>query len=423
MKKRFIYISILLTGLSCGLFISCVKSVEDNPIFDNSKLACPFVLTSDTNQIILKDYFPDIKKKIKVKSAGINLVKTSKINNDTLLLVKKKNQKRLTTIDIYSDIERGTILIENRNNQIDSLAPFLITSSSLDNGTIINVEVKNAPATYFVFWQNTLLDSRYLSYNSEGSFQIELPQIAKKHKRSYIRVFAYNSQGISNDLLIPLSYRQVISDPEKLNRKDPQTQILYSLMIDRFYEGSFSDLSKNIQKNLDTHGYHKLMFDNPDTQDQAAGYRKIDVTDKNAYKKLIMLQTLNFTMPRVPCIYYGDEFKQLEENNSANNLWEQSVSKDLSEAELLDHVKNLTHLRRSFMPLLYGDYLPLLATQNVFIYMRIYLGQYVIVALNKSEQTIDEIKINLPLNLKYEGKSKMTLKLLPLESKIIISEK
>ncbi|MFA6676037.1 MAG: hypothetical protein WCS34_00405 [Bacteroidales bacterium] len=212
MKKRYLYISIILLGLSCSLFIGCVKSVEDNPIFDNSKLVSPCVLTSDTTQIILRDYFPNIKKKIKVKSTGINLIKTSKLNNDTLLLIKKKNQKRITTIDIYSDLEKGTILIENRNNQVDSLAPFLITSSTLENATVINVKVKNAPATYFVFWQNTLLDSRYLRYNSEGSFQIELPQNAKKFKRSYIRVFAYNSQGISNDLLIPLSYRQVISD-------------------------------------------------------------------------------------------------------------------------------------------------------------------------------------------------------------------
>jgi len=385
--------------------------VEENPIFDNGKLAIPCVITSDTTKIILKDYFPYLEKKIKVKTTGINLIKTSKTNNDTLLLVKKANQKRITTIDIYSNLEKGTLLIENRNKQIDSLAPFLITSSSLENGTLISVEVKNAPATYFVFWQNTLLDSRYLSYKSEGSFQIELPQNAKKFKRSYIRVFAYNSQGISNDLLIPLSYRQVISDPNKLNRKDGQAPMLYSLKVDYFYDSSFVNISKSIQNNLDTYGYHNLMANISGNQDKTAGwYRNTEIKDTNSYKKLIMLHTLNFTIPRIPCKYYGDELAQL-------------APKDQYEADLFEHVKKLSHLRCTSMPLLYGDYFPLLATQDVFIYMRIYLGQYIIVALNKSDLSIDSVRINLPLNLKYKGKSKMTLKMLPLESKIIISEK
>ena len=59
-----------------------------------------------------------------------------------------------------------------------------------------------------------------------------------------------------------------------------------------------------------------------------------------------------------------------------------------NERWLLGKTKYLTHLRRSSMPLLYGDYRQLYVDDNVLVFSRTYLGQEVVVALNKGAQPV-----------------------------------
>ena len=80
-----------------------------------------------------------------------------------------------------------------------------------------------------------LLDAGMLTIDgTSGSLLI--PECPKG--RSFLRLFAANDKSRLNDVLIPLQDGQVVTDAAQLTLNDDQTQVLYSLMIDRFYNGN-----------------------------------------------------------------------------------------------------------------------------------------------------------------------------------------
>ena len=87
-----------------------------------------------------------------------------------------------------------------------------------------------------VFWQNYRLDSGLYDIEGEKA-TIRIPEAAKNMKRSFIRVWAANDSGISNDVLVPLDHGDVITDTASLTTDDWETASLYFLMVDRFNNG------------------------------------------------------------------------------------------------------------------------------------------------------------------------------------------
>jgi glycosidase len=112
--------------------------------------------------------------------------------------------------------------------------PFLITND-FSNGEI-EISATVPVDEYLVYWQNFRLDHAFLELEG-NDLEITVPAQAKKMKRSYIRVYAYNSNGVSNDLFIPLEFGSVIELTDQLNRADYQSAIIYNVFIDRFYNG------------------------------------------------------------------------------------------------------------------------------------------------------------------------------------------
>ncbi|MCX6306581.1 MAG: alpha-amylase family glycosyl hydrolase [Bacteroidetes bacterium] len=110
----------------------------------------------------------------------------------------------------------------------------LFTSAA--DGRKIVIGVKNKADTVFVFWQNYLLDQKFWKKDSSGII-IEVPRKAKEFDRSFIRVFACNSIGTSNQILVPLQDGKVLTDAKELTRSDREAMIMYFLMVDRFKNG------------------------------------------------------------------------------------------------------------------------------------------------------------------------------------------
>ena len=133
-----------------------------------------------------------------------------------------------------------------------------------------------------------------------------------------------------------------------------------------------------------------------DEDGKAAGWhRQIGVTanadstrERIAFQKALLLEVLNLTIPGVPCIYQGDEYGQCGANDPDNRRMMRFSGLTANERWLLGQTKYLTHLRRSSMPLLYGDYRQLYVDDNVLVFSRTYLGQEVVVALNKGAQPV-----------------------------------
>ncbi len=150
-------------------------------------------------------------------------------------------------------------------------APYLYTSKA--DGNKITIGIKNKIKDVFVFWQNVLLDEKFFKEDSNG-LNIQVPKKAKQFDRSFIRVWASNSNGTSNEVLIPLCDGKVITDAKKLTRQDKEAMIIYFLMVDRFRNGNTKNDSPLKDKDVDP----KLNFQGGDlagiTQKIDSGYFK-----------------------------------------------------------------------------------------------------------------------------------------------------
>jgi glycosidase len=111
--------------------------------------------------------------------------------------------------------------------------------------------------------------------------KITIPGSARSMERSFIRVWAFNSAGSSNEILIPLEEGRVITDPAKLTREDKQAMIMYFLMVDRFRNGDQKNDAPLKDKDVDK----KLNF-------QGGDLSGIIQTIDNGYFKELGINTL-----------------------------------------------------------------------------------------------------------------------------------
>ena len=113
---------------------------------------------------------------------------------------------------------------------------------------------------------------------------------------------------------------------------------------------------------------------------------------EKAYKRAVLLEVLNMTLPGVPCIYQGDEYGEVGGNDPDNRHMMRFETLSLDERNMRNEVAELIHMRRNSMPLLYGDFIPLIDRPDEIIYQRIYLGEKVTVIINRKDLTYQIIK-------------------------------
>jgi len=118
-----------------------------------------------------------------------------------------------------------------------SSLPFLTTSDYEDAENELSVKWTHKPSGFFVFWQNILLDDSYLELEDD-ELGISIPEEAVGFERSFIRVYSYNNNGLSNELLVPLENGKVVMKADRLKRSDKEAKIIYNVFIDRFYNGN-----------------------------------------------------------------------------------------------------------------------------------------------------------------------------------------
>ena len=132
-----------------------------------------------------------------------------------------------------------------------------------------------------------------------------------------------------------------------------------------------------------------------------------------------MLHALNFTIPGVPCIYYGDEFGQPGANDPDNRRWMQfgdELSPD--EKDVLACTQRLAALHNAEMPLLYGDYRLLFVDRDMLAYSRTYMRETVVTVLNKGSET-RTVSLALPCGLTCGGKDTLSVEVAPVSFEII----
>ncbi len=124
-----------------------------------------------------------------------------------------------------------------------------------------------------------------------------------------------------------------------------------------------------------------------DEDHKRAGWtRTVGVGDPAGYRKLALIQALNCTIPGVPCIYQGDEYGEPGANDPDNRRMMRFDGYTPCEQAQRELTRALIGLRRGSMPLLYGDMTTLALTDDVWVFARVYMGRWAVVALNCSDR-------------------------------------
>jgi glycosidase len=110
-------------------------------------------------------------------------------------------------------------------------------STKWGNGNLIRIEANNQPEKFFVLWDNYDLTKQFTNFDS-GILEIRIPDAAASSSKSCIRVYSYNKEGASNDIMIPLKNGNVVKQTADLKRSDKAAMIIYFMMVDRFKDGN-----------------------------------------------------------------------------------------------------------------------------------------------------------------------------------------
>ncbi len=106
--------------------------------------------------------------------------------------------------------------------------------------TEITLTSNNAISSIYAYWNNTLIPDEFVSIEND-EIRLSIPANAGKVKRSKIRLWAFNDEGVSNDVLIPLHQGKVLVSNDQLDRSDFESMVMYFLMVDRFNNGNPSN--------------------------------------------------------------------------------------------------------------------------------------------------------------------------------------
>jgi cyclomaltodextrinase / maltogenic alpha-amylase / neopullulanase len=117
-----------------------------------------------------------------------------------------------------------------------STKPLSISTAYFDEEKI-TISVSQIPNQFYILWQNQLLPINLKNFDS-NNYTFQIPSEADDLDRSYIRVFACTQECVSNDLYIPLKNGKVLIDTEDIDRADKFSNIMYFVLVDRFYNGN-----------------------------------------------------------------------------------------------------------------------------------------------------------------------------------------
>ncbi len=213
-----------LAGCQSRLFDGAPAEVNRQPVY-------PLHLTAESQTVYLTDYFPQWTKADSVTvSDGLQVAPLAE-DWSTFTLTSPEGCY-VTTLDVWQGGEKVSIVALKGAPSADN---YLFSTGSMMK--VVSIAAEKAPEKVVAMWQNNRLPDDYI-VPVEGAFGVIVPKDARDMERSFLRIYASNSEGLYNDVLIPLHHGKVVRDIESLNRHDNQAQVLYSLMIDRFRDGN-----------------------------------------------------------------------------------------------------------------------------------------------------------------------------------------
>ncbi len=228
-KPLFQLLGAAVMSLSALLWVQCTP--KQDFALGNGATVIPMTIKQGTTTHYLTDYYPQWEGATNLTSDDERLVLAPSTDNWEQFTITTQSNVLVSTIDVWHAEEKLSIVVLGGPRDTEGS---YMSSTEAKRGTITIVATK--PVVEAVaMWQNEEVDDVKIVGNN---IEVEIPTVAKRHQRSHIRIFAASADGRFNDVLLPLEYGKVVWDADDIRRQDFQSQILYSLMIDRFKNGS-----------------------------------------------------------------------------------------------------------------------------------------------------------------------------------------
>jgi len=221
MIKRIIDVLLILTAVWVS---SCSPNMSRNPVFDYMEPAPVLALEQDTTRVIIRDLFPALAGIDRAEGPGLTVLPSS--SWDTVLICLRNDTPCMTVLNVFSERQKASVPVRKMDvlhNLPAGTGPcprITVFPPTPKEDALCVVKVENAPARLLVFWQNSLVEEVTLRGGENDSYPVVLPGFTALIDRSYLRIYAFNAAGISNDLLIPLDKGRIVTQTVLLNRTD-----------------------------------------------------------------------------------------------------------------------------------------------------------------------------------------------------------
>lgn len=230
--EQFVDLKIWIDGHAYS--VPCRKSDKMNYVFSFNPQGVKYKNVQIAGQ--MNDWTPARMPPLTLNSDGLYQI-TMQLNPGTYLyqLVLDGDQNHDPTNPEKVDNGYGkfnsVLKISGKNDSFPKL--FTHTYSSKR----IALSYQNQVSEVFAYWQNYRLPAKFVTVSAHA-IEVDLPVEATELDRSFLRVWASNASGVSNDVLIPLHKGKVLADSKDIMRTDKHAKIIYFMLIDRFKNGS-----------------------------------------------------------------------------------------------------------------------------------------------------------------------------------------
>ena len=197
---------------------------------DNAPVVPMGVMMGETTHY-LTDYYPQWVGAENVTTTDERLALENLSGDWSEFAIKTDAETLVSTVEVYHDGNPLSIVV--LGGKRDTEGSYMSTIGVEDGRVLVvaSQPVKEAVAV----WQNNVIEDVLVD---DSSITVTIPAEAKNFDRSVVRIFAASEAGRFNDILLPLDRGVVVTNAEDIRRTDHQSQILYSLMIDRFNNGN-----------------------------------------------------------------------------------------------------------------------------------------------------------------------------------------
>ena len=218
-----------LLVLAAMAFVGCCKQDAEFAVGNQSPVV-PLIVAEGTTTHFMTDYYPQWEGATNVTCDDARLELKPTADGWVQFDITTESKVLVSSLDVWHGDEKLSIVVLGGERDKESY----MTSTHADSSSVD--VVATAPVKEVIaVWQNEVVDDVVVEGNT---INVAIPGVAKSHERSFLRIFAASDRGRFNDILLPLQYGEVVVDAKDIRRKDFQAQILYSLMIDRFNNGT-----------------------------------------------------------------------------------------------------------------------------------------------------------------------------------------